>query len=92
VDFVSHLRRLKGMEDELADDPARNELVLQLCTRLGMLMEDLCPLALNSSTDGLGARVEEIARRVRAMAALADAASSDRTKAAVRLILLKNSP
>jgi hypothetical protein len=64
------------MEDDLADDPARNEVVIQLCTRLGMLMEDVCPLALDASPGGLQTRVGRIARCVRAMAALADAAEA----------------
>jgi len=64
------------MHNELPEDPARNDLVLQLCTKIGMMMEDLCPLALDASPDGLETRVEEIARCVRAMAALADAAEA----------------
>lgn len=76
MDFGSHSGRHDEMEDYLADDPRRNELVLQLCTRLGMLMEDVCPLALDASPDGLEARVDEIVRCVRAMVALADAAKA----------------
>ena len=38
MDFVSHSRRHKEMEDENAHDPERNELLLHLCKRLGMLM------------------------------------------------------
>lgn len=76
VDFVSRSRRHERMEKELVDDPARKELVLQLCTRLGMLMEDAIPVALNASPDGLRARVGDIAQCVCAMTALADAAKA----------------
>lgn len=76
VDFVRRLRRHERMDDQLADDPERNDLVLQLCTRLGMLMEDVRPLALDASPVGLETRVNEIARCARAMAAVADAAKA----------------
>ena len=64
------------MSGQLTDDPERSELVLRLCTRLGMSMEDIIPVALDASRDGLEARVGEIARCVHAMGALADAAKA----------------
>ena len=74
--MARNFARHKGMKDELADDFEHNELVVQLCTRLGMMMEDLSPLALNASPEGLRARVIEIALGIRTMAAIADAAKA----------------
>ena len=72
MDFSSHSGRHGGMADQPAD-PDRNELLLLLCTQLGMMMEDLSPLALDASFKGQQARVRKVARCVRNMAAIADA-------------------
>ena len=61
------------MGDTDAIDPERIGLIVQLCTRIGMIMEDACPLALDASRDGLEARVADLVRSIRATAALADA-------------------
>ena len=75
MDFSSHSGRHGGMADQPAD-PDRNELVLLLCTQLGMMMEDLSPLALDASSEGLKARVCEIARCVPTMDAITKAATA----------------
>ena len=75
MDFSSHSGRHGGMADQPAD-PDRNELVLLLCTQLGMMMEDLGPLALDASSDGLQAPVGEIARCVPTMDAITKAATA----------------
>ena len=62
------------MDDEAATDPDVIDLVVQLCTRIGMIMEDVSPLALDASREGLERRVVEIANAARAMATIADAA------------------
>lgn len=61
------------MDDADAIDPELIELVVQLCTRVGMMMEDVSTLAINASRDGLEGRVAEVVRAIRTMATLADA-------------------
>lgn len=61
------------MDDIHAIDPDLIELVDQLCTRIGMIMEDVSPLAINASRDGLEIRVAEVVRAIRTMMPLADA-------------------
>lgn len=61
------------MDDADAPDPDRMDLVVQICTRVGMIMEDVSPLAIDPSSDGLKGRVAEVVRATRAMAALVDA-------------------
>ncbi|HUE80379.1 MAG TPA: hypothetical protein VMN38_12220 [Sphingomicrobium sp.] len=61
------------MDDADAPDPDRMDLVVQLCTRIGMIMENMIPLAIDASRDGLKGRVAEVVRATRTMAALADA-------------------
>jgi hypothetical protein len=56
-----------------ATDPDRIDLVVQLCTRIGMIMEDVNPLAIDASRDGLEGRVAEILAAIRKMTPLADA-------------------
>lgn len=62
------------MEDDATLDPDLMELVTQLLTRIGMIMEDVGPIALAASPKGLGARVDQVAEAVRTLAALAQAA------------------
>ena len=62
------------MDDEAVTDPEVINLVVQLRTRIGMIMEDVSPLALHASREGLETRVVEIASAGRAMATIADAA------------------
>lgn len=61
------------MDDADATDPNRMDLVVQLWTRIGMIMEDMSPLAIDASSDGLKERVAEVARATRTMAVLVDA-------------------
>ena len=50
------------------------DLVIQLCTRIGMMMEDVCSVALDASHEGLEERVADLQGAIRVMAAIADAA------------------
>lgn len=61
------------MDDADAPDPDRMDLVVQLCTRIGMIMEDMSPLAIDASSHGLKGRVAEVVRATRTMAVLVDA-------------------
>lgn len=56
-----------------AIDPDLIDLVVQLCTRIGAIMEDVSPLAINASRDGLEARVAEVVASIRRLTTLADA-------------------
>ena len=60
------------MDDADAIDPELVDLVVQLCTRIGMIMEDVAPLAIDASRDGLEGRVAEVVRTIRPMTKLAD--------------------
>src|SRR5258708_1637923 len=64
------------MADNDATDPNRIDLVVQLCTQIGMIMEDVSPLAIDASRNGLEARVAEIIRAIRLMAVIAGAAEA----------------
>lgn len=59
--------------DDDAIDLELIDLVIQLCTRIGMIMEDVSPLTLNASREGLEACGVEVARAIRTMATLAAA-------------------
>lgn len=61
------------MEEDGEADPDRIDLVVQLCTRIGMIMEDVSPLAIDASRDGLESRVAEVVRAIRTIGPLADA-------------------
>jgi hypothetical protein len=61
------------MNDADAIDPDLIELVVQLCTRIGMMMEDVSPLAIDASSDGLKRRIAEVVRATRTIAVLVDA-------------------
>ena len=50
------------------------DLVVQLCTRISMIMEDISPLALEASREGLEERVAIIGRSTRTMETIAAAA------------------
>ena len=54
-------------------DPDLIDLVVQLCTRIGMMMEDVSPLALKASRDGLEVRITHLVGAIRTMTPLADA-------------------
>jgi len=56
-----------------AIDPDQIELVVQPCTQIGMIMEDVSPLTLNVAREGLEDRILEIASQVRTLAALTEA-------------------
>lgn len=64
------------MDDNAPENADVIDLVIQLCTRIGMMMEDVCPVALDASRDGLEKRVSGIRGEIRAMATIADAAES----------------
>jgi hypothetical protein len=64
------------MNDADAIDPDLSGLVIQLCTRIGMIMEDLSLVTLDASGEGLEARVDQVARAIRTMSALVHAAES----------------
>ncbi len=55
-------------------DPDLVALVVQLNTRIGMIMEDVSLVALDASSDGLEVRMQEIARASGRIAALVEAA------------------
>ena len=52
------------------------KLVVQLCTRIGMMMEDVSPIALDASREGLEERVAYLRGAIRVMAKIADAADA----------------
>ena len=62
------------MDDAPRPGPNLINSVVQLCTRIGMIMEDVGPLALVASSDGLEDRVDEIAGAIRTLVAIAHAA------------------
>jgi hypothetical protein len=62
------------MDDVTALDPDVIELVVQLCTRMRMIMENVSVLAVDASHEGLEQRVVELATTAQTMAAVADAA------------------
>jgi hypothetical protein len=64
------------MDDKDAHDPDVIDLVIRLCTRVGMMMEDISPLALDASRDVLDARVAEVAKAARDIAMMAAAAEA----------------
>ena len=64
------------MDDADAPDPDRMDLVVQLFTRIGMIMEDMSPLAIDASSDGLKGRVAKLVRATRTMAVLVEAAEA----------------
>jgi hypothetical protein len=62
------------MDDVAALDPDVIELVVQLCTRMGMIMEDASVLALDASDEGLEQRVMGLATAAQTIAAVVGAA------------------
>lgn len=64
------------MDKADAIDPDVTGLVVQLCTRIGMMMEDVSPLALDTSHEGLEDRVAELVNATGAMATVAHAAAA----------------
>ncbi len=52
------------------------DLVIQLCTRIGMMMEDVCPVALDASRAGLKERVAILRGAIQVMMTIADAAEA----------------
>ena len=47
------------MDDNAPENADVIDLVIQLCTRIGMMMEDVCPVALDASREGLEERVND---------------------------------
>ena len=76
LDFLKCFRRHGAMDDRTDANSDRHELVVQLSTRIGMIMEDLIPLALGVSGGGLKGRIRDLALRVETMTALANAAQA----------------
>jgi len=62
------------MDEMGALDPDVIELVVQLCTRMGMIMEDASVLALDASHEGLEQRVIELATAAQTISVFAGAA------------------
>ena len=62
------------IDDSTSLGPDVIELVVQLSMRMGMIMEDASPLALNASPEGLEERIATIAREVRTLASISEAA------------------
>ena len=64
------------MDEADAIDPDVTDLVVQLCTRVGMLMEDASPMALDASHEGLKDRLAELVNATGAIATVAHAAAA----------------
>ena len=64
------------MDDADAHDSDVMDLVVQLCTRIGMMMEDVSPRALDASRESLKQRVADIVTATQAMVTIADAAQA----------------
>jgi hypothetical protein len=64
------------MDDADAIDPDLISLIVQLCTRIGMIMEDEASVAIDASHERLASRIDELADAIRRMAAIADAAKA----------------
>ena len=64
------------MDEVEPDNGDMIDLIVQLCTRIGMMMEDVSLVALNASRDGLEGRVSELQGAIGIMAAIADAAEA----------------
>ncbi len=68
-------RGLRGtMEDANARDTNVTDLVVQLCTRIGMMMEDASPLALDALREGLEHRVTLLEYAIHDMGTVVQAA------------------
>lgn len=74
LDFRGQCGLPGDMDNATSHDPDLIDLVVQLCTRIGMIMEDTSPVALNASPEGLAQRTFEIAREARRLAVIAEAA------------------
>lgn len=64
------------MDEADTIDSDVKDLIVQLCTRIGMMMEDVSPLALDASHEGLKERVAELVNATGAMATVAHAAAA----------------
>jgi hypothetical protein len=64
------------MDDKDPHDSELIDLVIRLCTRMGMMMEDVSPLALDASNEGLDERVVKVAKAARVIATMADTAEA----------------
>lgn len=52
------------------------ELMMLLCTRIGMIMEDVSPVALTTAIDEMPLRIQQIAAASSTISALASAAEA----------------
>lgn len=73
LDFAGQRGRQWRMDDASPLDPELIDLVVRLCTRVGMIMEDCSPMALNASREDLHDRVSVIVSDVRTMGSIAEA-------------------
>ena len=64
------------MEDTASENADVIDLVVQLCTRIGMMMEDASPVALDASCNGLEERIANLRGAIRVMMTIADAADA----------------
>jgi hypothetical protein len=62
------------MDDKDPHDSELIDLVIRLCTRISMMMEDVSPMALDALNEGLEARVVKVAKAARVIATMADTA------------------
>jgi hypothetical protein len=64
------------MDEADPDNTDVIDLVIQLCTRIGMMIEDVCPLALDASREALEEWVADLQGALRVMATITDAADA----------------
>lgn len=63
------------MDSKLEIDPDVLELITLLCTRIGMIMEDVSPVALTTTAEGMSLRVKQVAAASSTINKLASAAA-----------------
>ena len=63
------------MDSKPEIDPDVLALVTLLCTRIGMIMEDVSPIALTTTAEGISLRVKQVATASSAINKLASAAA-----------------
>lgn len=64
------------MDEADPDNTHVIDLVVQLCTRIGMMMEDASPVALDALPEGLHERVADLRGAIQVMMTIADAAEA----------------
>ena len=66
----------RPMDKADPDNADAIDLVVQLCTRIGIMMEDVCPVALDAAREGLKERVANLQGAIQVMMTIADAAEA----------------